>query len=100
MLNHSSSMFSNITLDRWGRPIKPKTSPRSRRAGWYDVDVQIAPPPPSGHPRKTALSSAFVSGTRRRLHSSSNKTHAGPGLLQARAPRPSPSSSTRSARWI
>lgn len=83
MLNHSSSMFSNITLDRWGRPIKPKTSPEvAPGPGWYDVDVQIAPPPPSGHPRKTALSSAFVSGTRR-LHSSSNKTHApGPAFYK------------------
>ena len=83
MLNHSSSMFSNITLDRWGRPLKPKTSPEVMPGpGWYDVDVPIAPQQPSDAKRKTALSSAFVSGTRR-LHTGATKMHApGPAFYK------------------
>ena len=63
-LDHSSSMFS-AGLDRWGAATKPGRGPEpfaTPGPGWYDVDV---PSTLDERARTTALSSAFVSQTKR-----------------------------------
>lgn len=63
-LNHSSSMFSNDQLDRWGRPRQPRTTSCSTPGpGWYEPQELASPVSP--HYPEEGFSSSFASTTRR-----------------------------------
>lgn len=63
-LNHSSSMFSNDQLDRWGRPRQPRTTSFSTPGpGWYEPQEPASPL--SVQCPDESFSSSFASNTRR-----------------------------------
>ncbi|KAJ1450237.1 hypothetical protein M885DRAFT_532937 [Pelagophyceae sp. CCMP2097] len=82
-LRHSSSMFSNIQLDRWGRLLHPRVpAAQSPGPGWYEKDTPLGT---QEFAASDAVLSSFVS-TSKRIDTEARQRKPGPAYYRPEPP--------------